>query len=131
MLFEFNEIMATPKKDNTLYSLDEGFLKGNLFKNLYDPYKNYEIKKIIPRTEEELLEYNIYKLCFAINDLNLYLDINPNDKEMYELFKKYVEQYKKYLHEYEMKHHVIELTDDTLGKYTWVNNPWPWEVHNV
>lgn len=131
MLFEFNEIMSTPKKDNTLYSLDEGFLKGNLFKNLYDPYKNYEIKKIIPRTEEELLEYNIYKLCFAINDLNLYLDINPNDKEMYELFKKYVEQYKKYLHEYEMKHHVIELTDDTLGKYTWINNPWPWEVHNV
>ena len=131
MLFEFNEIMSTPKKDNTLSSLDEGFLKGNLFKNLYDPYKNYEIKKIIPRTEEELLEYNIYKLCFAINDLNLYLDINPNDKEMYELFKKYVEQYKKYLHEYEMKHHVIELTDDTLGKYTWIDSPWPWEVHNV
>lgn len=131
MLFEFDKMISTKKNETTLYSVDEGFLKGNLFKNLYDPYKNYEVKKIIPKTEKELLEYNIYKLCFAINDLNLYLDINPHDQEMYELFKKYIEQYKKYLHEYEMKYQVLELTDDTHGKYTWINNPWPWEVPYV
>lgn len=131
MLFEFNELISTNKKNTSLYSLDEGFLKGNMFKNLYDPYKNYEVKKLIPKSEKELLEYNIYKLCFAINDLNLYLDINPQDKEMYDLFKKYIEEYKKDLHEYETKFQVINLDDDVLGKYTWINNPWPWEVPYV
>lgn len=131
MLFEFDNIITTQKKDSSLYSVDEGFLKGNLFKNLYDPYKKYEVKKLIPKTEKELLEYNIYKLGFAINDLNLYLDINPHDKEMYELFKNYIEQYKKCLCEYEKKYQVLELTDDTYEKYTWISNPWPWEVPYV
>ena len=37
MLFEFDKMISTKKNETTLYSVDEGFLKGNLFKNLYDP----------------------------------------------------------------------------------------------
>ena len=31
----------------------------------------------------------IQELCFACVDLNLYLDIHPDDEKTYELFKKY------------------------------------------
>ena len=67
MLFEIEDI----RKNNNLFNIDEGFNKGNMFKDLYDPYKNYEVKKIIPTTEKDLLLYNLYKYSFAINDLKI------------------------------------------------------------
>ncbi len=130
MLFEFETNIYDSKK-NDLYDVTEGFTKGNMFANLYDPYKNYQPKEIKPCNEKEALLANIYKLCFAINDLNLYLDINSNNQEMYETFKKYIMMYERCLEEYESKYQVLELTHDVYGKYTWIKNPWPWEGYNV
>ena len=48
-------------------------------------------------------------------------------KEGIELFKKYSLMYDKCSAEYESKYQVLELTHDTYGKYTWINNPWPWD----
>ena len=36
-----------------LFNVNEGFEKGNLFKNLYEPYKNYQPKNLQPKNEEE------------------------------------------------------------------------------
>lgn len=137
MLFEINDFINTSgintnsvntKNNSTsLFDLDEGFLKGNMFKDLYEPYKNYNVRKIVPKNEKELLLYNIYKLCFAINDLNLYLDINPNDQVMYDTFKKYTESYNKLVCEYEEKYGVLNLNGDISTNYSWYKNPWPWE----
>ena len=125
MLFEFvTDIQEN--KNSQIYDLSEGFTKGNMFVNLYDPYKNYTPREIKPQTERQALLDKIYKLCFAINDLNLYLDTHPNDSAAYELFKKYSLMYDKCSAEYESKYQVLELTHDTYGKYTWINNPWPW-----
>ncbi len=126
MLFEF-ESTSFEKPKNMLFDLDEGFTKGNMFESLYDPYKNYVPKMLKPQNEREALLYNIYKLCFAMNDLNLYLDLNPDDEEAYETFKKYTQMYHKYLEEYEKKYQVLELSHDIFGKYTWLQKPWPWE----
>lgn len=126
MLFEFIETQSD-SMDYNLYDDTEGFEKGNMFKNLYDPYKNYDVKKIVPKNEREMLMLNILKLSFALNDLNLYLDLNPNDQEVYELFKKYSLMYQKYLEQYEQNYQVLELCHDIYGKYTWLDNPWPWE----
>ena len=60
---------------NDLVSVDEGFFRGNMFKNEYKPYKNYTYKKIVPKTKKEELLLEIMELSFVINDLNLYLDL--------------------------------------------------------
>ncbi len=36
-----------------LVSVDEGFLRGNMFADEYKPYKNYKVKKIVPKTQEK------------------------------------------------------------------------------
>ena len=125
MLFEFiDERDTTP---STLYNVDEGFIKGNMYKNLYDKYKHYEPKKFTPKTELDLITYNLYKYCFAINDLNLYLDIHPDDTKMYELFKKYVAEYKATKKKYESIVGPLTITHDNYNKYSWINVKMPWE----
>ena len=41
--------------DNKLFNCKEGFIKGNMFKDEYQPYKNYQPTKIIPRNDKETL----------------------------------------------------------------------------
>lgn len=126
MLFEF----VTDINDNNnsqIYDLSEGFTKGNMFVNLYEPYKNYTPTCLKPENERQALLDKIYKLCFAVNDLNLYLDVHPHDEAAYDLFKKYALMYQKCIEEYESRYQVLNLTHDIYGKYTWINNPWPWE----
>lgn len=130
MLFEFEtNIMENPKSD--IDDLSERFSKGNMFEELYDGYKNYCPKEIKANNEREALLLKIMMLDFAMNDLNLYLAINPKDSKVYDLFVKYSSAYQKYTEEYERKYQVLELCHDTYGKYTWGSNPWPWEGNNV
>lgn len=109
------------------YSAHEGFIRGNLFKDLYQPYKNYKVKDIIPRNEKDELILKIYELDFAINELNLHLDVYKNDDEAFMLFKKYIEEYKKYCEIYEKRFGPLKLLEDTGTSYTWSNDPYPWE----
>ena len=45
------------KIDNTNPSV--GFERGNLFDNLYEPYKNYKPVDLNPKTEKEYLMYQV------------------------------------------------------------------------
>lgn len=110
-----------------LYEVTEGFLRGNMFKSLYDDYKNY--KPIIPeiKNEREKLLFEVQKYDFAINDLNLYLDLYPNDSYVFNLLKKFIVQYKKHKEVYEQKYGLLCLDDSTSNKYDWLESPWPWD----
>ena len=68
--------------NNNLVPSNEGFLKGNMFKDEYIPYKNLTYVNINPKSDKESKLLNVMQYSFAINDLNLYLDIHPEDKEM-------------------------------------------------
>ncbi len=114
------------KKNPKLYDVKEGFLKGNMFKNEFEPYKNYPVATIVPKNKKEELELKIYELDFAINDLNLYLDLHPEDMEMFNLFKKYIKDANRYKEEYLNEIGPICLTDVTSKTYDWPNT-WPWE----
>lgn len=132
MLFEIETSIDTYKeKENKLNDLENGFFKGNMFETIYEGYKNYHPCKIEPKDEQTSDLLYIMMLDFAIGDLNLYLDIHKEDKEMYETFKQYTNAYKRLLADYERKYQVLYLIDDTLGKYTWIKKPWPWEDLNV
>ena len=131
MLDKFNlnkEINMSYKNETT--EPYEGFIKGNLFKNLYDPYKNYKPQQLNANNEREALLYQVMQYKFALIELNLYLDTNPNDKEVIELFNKYQRIEKQMCKQYESMYGPLTIGSEYLNNNNWVwnNSPWPWEV---
>ena len=106
----------------------EGFLRGNMYKDEYEPYKNLTYFKLSPSNDKERLLYQVMAYSFAINDLNLYLDLHPDNKGMLDLFKKYVKEEKELCNEYVNKYGPLEVNEVKGQKFDWINSPWPWET---
>ncbi len=113
-------------RNNNLFTPTEGLNKGNMFKNLYDPYKNYVYKVTVRGKREELL-LSIQELTFAVKDLNLYLDLHPNDNSALETFKNYSEELKRYKEMYNKEYSSLCATDSSKNYFDWVKSPWPWD----
>ena len=84
----------------SLFTPEEGFNKGNMFSNLYDPYKNYIPVSLKGRTDEERLYLELARVCFAKHEINLYLDLHPEDTSMIRLFNDYREKENMLLKQY-------------------------------
>ena len=119
---DFMNVNAKEDKTSNILSPYESFLRGNSFKDEYLPYKNYTYLKLNPTTKEEKLLYEIMSLCFIINDLNLYLDLHSDDKEVFLLFKKYVEEEKTLIDKYNKEVGPLTLNDTLGNNYNWINN---------
>lgn len=108
----------------------KGFIDGNMFKNLYEGYKNYKPYEVNPSNEREysLLLVQIYG--FAAHDLGLYLDVYPNDAKAVKLRDEYVRLHNQALNQYENKYGAITLSSSMLNNvpWGWDDNNWPWEV---
>lgn len=116
------------ENDKVLTSVTDGFAKGNMFRNLYDPYKNYTYKVVEANNKQEELLLEIMALSFAINDLNLYLDLHPTDQTMLALFNDYKNEADKLTKEYEARYGPLTVNSNSIGNSTfnWVMS-WPWE----
>lgn len=127
------EFELTLNKDNKdflkVYDLKEALTKGNLFPNLYDSYKGLIPKEIISTNEKDKFLNEIRMLIFGINDLNLYLDLNPEDTYAYNLFKDYTNKLKEKETKFNSLYEPLNLCD-LKETYEWLNS-WPWEVKNV
>lgn len=111
-----------------LFEPYQGFIRGNMFQNLYDGYgKVYDVKPL--NEQAELLTY-IDILTFASIDLNLYLDVHPDDAEMIKLYNTYSDELRKMVYEYENKYGAINTNSKALESYpwNWIKGPFPWEV---
>lgn len=126
MFLDINNIVNF-NDDRELFNIKEGFMLGNMFRNEYDAYKSYVPSSLHANGEKEKLLLSIYEYDFALNDLNLYLDLYPNDKKMYELFKKLNDERKYYVDLYESKCGPLELDNSDYSSYEWVKGPWPFE----
>jgi len=115
-----NEDLADPKT---------AFLRGNLFNNLYDPYKNYKYGILNPSNKQEELLYNLLMHKFVLKELNLYLDTNPNNMKMINLYNQYLSEEKKLCEEYEKSYGPLTTDSRFTGdnNWKWVKSPWPWE----
>lgn len=116
-------------QNKQIYDPYNGFIRGNMFPELYNNYKLNKPLQITPMNEQaELLTY-VDALTFAMIDLNLYLDVYPNDREALELFNQYRMQTDEYTKKYESKYGPLELTSNSLNTFPWAwdNAPWPWE----
>lgn len=116
------------EKKNNFLEPKEALILGNTFFDMYEPYKNYKPREIVANTEKEKLMLRIRELSHVVGDLNLYLDLCPDDKDTYNLFKKYVTELNELSCLYSEKYEVLELNKDVNGSYTWESGIWPWEV---
>ena len=121
--------IQNPQLQSNTYEPYEGFIKGNLFPSLYDPYRNQQPYQIQPMNEQAKMLTNIDALGFAMTDLNLYLDINPNDQNAINLFNQYRVQKEDLLKTYQNNYGPLLLNSDILTTipWAWDNQPWPWE----
>lgn len=121
-------IFTEDSNPSKLYNPYQGFIRGNLFQSLYNGYKvnPFDLK---PVNEQAKMLTQLDSLCFAITDINLYLDVYPNDKDMIQLFNQYRTQEKILIEEYQRKYGPITLNSDANNTYPfiWIDNPWPWE----
>ncbi len=107
-----------------------GFIRGNLFADLYKPYLRAEPFALRPTDDREALLNKVREYDFAMVDLNLYLDNFPSDREKLVLYNKYLKQKKLYTDEYEKRYGPLSLESDVLNNHPWLwlTPPWPWEV---
>jgi hypothetical protein len=112
--------------NNDLYSTKEGFLRGNMFKDEYMPYKNLTYINIKPSNDREAKLWTISQYSFAINDLNLYLDIHPENNMMVQKLEKLIKEEKQAKEEYIKYYGPLDICD-VSNTFEWINNPWPWE----
>ena len=74
---------------NDIFDPYTGFIRGNMFPDLYNQYKINKPYEIEPMNEQAQILTTIDALCFSAHDLNLYLDTHPNDRDMIQLFNQY------------------------------------------
>ena len=111
------------------YDANEGFIKGNIEKSIYDPYKNYVPVEPKVNTEREALLLFIQKSGFAAHDLGLYLDTHPNDQKALCLHRKYCKELKELKDKYQKVFGPLTI-NYPCNKWRWLEEPWPWERGN-
>ena len=129
--YDINRPMANSNINyiNNLAGLYTGYIRGNMFNNLYDQYKDYIPTMLNTKTDKDQYLLDLNQAQFAMNDIGLYLDNFPNDTNMINEFNKSRVLYKELLKEYEKRFGPLELCSDSLNNTPWLwnNKPWPWE----
>lgn len=117
--FEQNEPLLTPQ---------EGFLKGNMFANSYIPYKNYQPQNLTAQNEQENLFLQLAQTEFAAHDLNIYLDLFPQDGNALDTFNQYRQKSNQLQLEYEQKYGPLLISSNTLSQspFLWESMKFPW-----
>ncbi len=122
-----NNYNAQPLKTTKFTSVMDGYLKGNMEEGTYIPYKNYKPVLSNNLTPKESLMMTLQAYDFACNELNLYLDLNPQDMEALELFREYKTKYDEACKLYSEQYSCIMQEKETAGKtWKWMA-PWPFE----
>lgn len=106
------------------YEAKKGLVRGTLFPDLDLPF----LGMINEHEKSDTPSHELQALCFAINELSLYLDTHKEDSEALELFRKYVQLYHQGVLQYEKLCGPLTAKQAGIsGKYDWLMSPWPWE----
>ncbi len=116
-----------PMQENSAerYDQTQALAAGTLFPGLNLPFFR-AVKSKMNCPNNALCE--LMALGFTINELGLYLDTHQNDKEALALYLDYVKLAKEGRARYESMYGPLQQTSVTASGYTWLNDPWPWEV---
>lgn len=119
------------RKDNGFYNENEGFVKGNTQKSLYNPYRNYNPSMPTVNNDKERLMLEIQKYGFYLIDLGLYLDVNPTDREALKLFNENRIKYLRLVEEFNKSYYPLMFVDsNNINTYKWSEGKFPMERSN-
>lgn len=126
---EFNDTFySNNMTSNQLATINLALDRGNLFNNLYEPYKNYKYNNLTATNKREELLLNVLRYDFVLTELTLYLDIYPKDRNMINLYNQYLEEKKRACFEYTKNFGPLTLDDQSNNNsWSWLQSPWPWE----
>lgn len=115
------------RNDMYFYNPNEGFIKGNIQKEIYQPYRNYTPKMPSVNSDKERLMLEIQKHCFYLIDLGLYLDMHPSDIEALKSFNETRSKYYRLVNEYNKNYNPLMFVDSTNNEtYDWLKGNFPW-----
>lgn len=121
-------IQASDDKYSQLFTPEEAFMLGNLFKNLYMSYRGFSNYCLQPLNQRQRLLLNVQIYQFVAHEINLYLDMHPNNQNMIDLYKEYVKKAKKATEEFEKNFGPLIVSDiSSKCPFEWLQGPWPWE----
>lgn len=127
-LHDQNNIMNNMQNKN-LTQPYEGYIRGNLYNNLYNQYKNYQPAKLVPRNEQAELLLNVNQTTFAAHEIKLYLDIHPEDTSMIKLYNDYQKMASEAIKNYEKKYGpILADSPSEVKTFSWEAYAWPWEM---
>lgn len=122
---------ACETKKQNLFEPQNAFMLGNLFKDLYMSYNgfsNYTFQPQNPR-QQALLDVQIN--AFIAHELNLYLDMYPDDQQMLRLFNEFSKKTKESTKAFENRFGPLTVMDSSNQiPFNWTQSPWPWEYQN-
>ena len=111
--------MTDPPK----YEARKALIRGTLYPGLDLPFMGMVNEKLKPDT----MLSQIQSLCFAIQELALYLDTHRDDKEALEVYQAYQKMYHNAKQQYVQSFGPLNHMSPTEGEYRWLDDPWPWE----
>ncbi len=118
-------------KSPKLFDPQEAIMLGNLFKDLYMSWQGFSNYCLQPenKRQQQLLEVQMYD--FVAHEINLYLDIYPNNQRMIQLYHEYVEKAKKARTNFENNFGplFVQNSQDT-NTFEWIQGPWPWDYQS-
>lgn len=121
-------IQASDDKYSQLFTPEEAFMLGNLFKNLYMSYQGFSNCCLQPLNQRQRLLLNVQIYQFVAHEINLYLDMHPNNQNMIELYREYVKKAQKATEEFEKNYGPLVVSDaSSKCLFEWLQGPWPWE----
>ena len=115
----------------SMFQSNEAFMLGNLFENLYQSYKGFSNYCFQPTNQRQQLLLEVQINEFVAHEINLYLDMHPNDQAMINMYHEYVKRSQMAKKNYEMNFGPLSVSDSNKQKpFQWILSPWPWQHQN-
>lgn len=119
-----NAYVPFQNEDPEYHELPLGFVRGTIYTGLDLPF--HDSCNQYPKHQSVKIQLQQYK--FAIQELALYLDTHPGDREATEKYQAYKKLAMQKENEFTAKYGPISHNDsDGCGAYRWLESPWPWD----
>jgi len=116
------------QRNLNLFDPQEAIMLGNLFKDLYMSYKGFSNYCIQPMNQRQKALLDVQMYSFVAHEINLYLDIYPDDQKMIQLYNDFAKKAKEATVAFEQQFGPLTVADSTTeNPFQWVQGPWPWE----
>jgi len=113
---------------NEIYDADHALNYGTIFPELNRQFfvtvmegNQFSFKQQL--NEEQSLLFQIQKVSFVADDLRLYLDTHPGEKEALDLFYQTIQKRRSLVREFEEKYYALGESEH----FCWSKGKMPWE----